>query len=190
MKNKLSNYDREEVVKNFFIWHDGDELVATVRIRDLECAKWICGVYVSPKYRKQGLCYALLDVATMFGGRVLSVYKTNKIAKHAYEKYGFKVFDENDKFYYLKLKEEDEMSEIKTYDEMNKQICGLLRLAGDNVSLYAAQRITELEAENADLTVNNEVLQRDVDNLTRTLEEGNEEYQALQAEREIEEKGK
>ena len=74
------------------------------------------------------------------------------------------------------------MSEIKTYDEMNKQICGLLRLAGDNVSLYAAQRITELEAENADLTVNNEVLQRDVDNLTRTLEEGNEEHQALQAE--------
>lgn len=45
------------------------------------------------------------------------------------------------------------MSEIKTYDEMNKQICGLLRLAGDNVSLYAAQRITELEAENADLSV-------------------------------------
>lgn len=43
------------------------------------------------------------------------------------------------------------MSEIKTYDEMNKQICGLLRLAGDNVSLYAAQRIAELEAENSEL---------------------------------------
>lgn len=43
------------------------------------------------------------------------------------------------------------MNEIKTYDEMNKQICGLLRLAGDNVSLYAAQRIAELEAENAEL---------------------------------------
>lgn len=40
------------------------------------------------------------------------------------------------------------MKEIKTYDEMNKQICGLLRLAGDNVSLYAAKRIAELEAEN------------------------------------------
>lgn len=43
------------------------------------------------------------------------------------------------------------MNEIKTYEEMNKQICGLLRLNGDNVSLYAAQRITELEAENAEL---------------------------------------
>ena len=40
------------------------------------------------------------------------------------------------------------MSEIKTYEEMNKQICGLLKLSGDNVSLYAAQRIQELEAEN------------------------------------------
>ena len=40
------------------------------------------------------------------------------------------------------------MKEIKTYEEMNKQICGLLKLNGDNVSLYAAQRIKELEAEN------------------------------------------
>lgn len=40
------------------------------------------------------------------------------------------------------------MKEIKTYEEMNKQICGLLKLSGDNVSLYAAQRIQELEAEN------------------------------------------
>lgn len=39
-----------------------------------------------------------------------------------------------------------------------------------------------VEAENADLTVKNEILQRDVENLTRTLEEGGEEYRALQAE--------
>ena len=44
------------------------------------------------------------------------------------------------------------------------------------------ERIKELEAENADLTVKNEVLQRDIENLTRTLEEGGEEYRALQAE--------
>lgn len=43
------------------------------------------------------------------------------------------------------------MNEIKTYEEMNKQICGLLRLAGDNVSNYAAQRINELESEIASL---------------------------------------
>ena len=40
------------------------------------------------------------------------------------------------------------MKEIKTYEEMNGKICGLLRLNGDNVSLYAAQLIKELEAEN------------------------------------------
>lgn len=43
------------------------------------------------------------------------------------------------------------MNDIKTYEEMNNKICGLLRLNGDNVSLYAAQRIKELEAENASL---------------------------------------
>lgn len=40
------------------------------------------------------------------------------------------------------------MTEIKTYDEMNGKICGLLRFNGDNVSLYAVQRIKELESEN------------------------------------------
>lgn len=41
------------------------------------------------------------------------------------------------------------MTDIKTYDEMNGKICGLLRFNGDNISLYAAQRIKELEAENS-----------------------------------------
>lgn len=39
------------------------------------------------------------------------------------------------------------MKEIKTYDEMNKQICGLLKLSGDKTSLYARARIQELEEE-------------------------------------------
>ena len=42
--------------------------------------------------------------------------------------------------------------------------------------------VCSLEAENYALTVKNEVLQRDVENLTRTLEEGGEEYRALQSE--------
>lgn len=41
--------------------------------------------------------------------------------------------------------------DIKTYEEMNANICGLLRLNGDQVSLYAAQRIKELEDENQSL---------------------------------------
>lgn len=47
-----------------------------------------------------------------------------------------------------------------------------------------AEEIATLKAENEDLTVKNEVLQRDVENLTRTLEEGGEEYKALQEENE------
>lgn len=37
---------------------------------------------------------------------------------------------------------------MKTYEEMNKQICELLHLNGDKASVYAAQRIKELESEN------------------------------------------
>lgn len=106
MKNKLSLYKRANEGEGFFIWYDDDELVATVKISDLEYEKWVSNVYVSPKYRKRGLSYALLDVATVLGGSRLSVKKGNNIAKHAYEKYGFEVFDENDKFYYMRLREE------------------------------------------------------------------------------------
>lgn len=35
---------------------------------------------------------------------------------------------------------------MNTYPEMNKQIVGLLRVAGTNYELYAAARIEELEA--------------------------------------------
>lgn len=45
-----------------------------------------------------------------------------------------------------------------------------------------SEQCEQLKAKNADLNVKNEVLQRDVENLTRTLEEGGEEYRALQEE--------
>ncbi len=79
----------------------------------------------------------------------------------------------------------------------DEQILNALKSCGDRVaicddcpyygkvhcSILAKQDIIErfnsLKAENAELTVSNEVLRRDVENLTRTLEEGGEEYRAL-----------
>lgn len=47
---------------------------------------------------------------------------------------------------------------------------------------YVDEDITRLTAENDNLTVELEVAQRDIDNLTRTLEEANDEIKALEAE--------
>lgn len=101
MKNQLAQYGRVEVADNFFIWYDGDELVATLRIRE----QWVSNLFVSPKYRKQGLSYDLLDIATIFGANKLYVRKTNQIAIHAYQEYGFKIFDEDEEFIFMKLTE-------------------------------------------------------------------------------------
>lgn len=49
---------------------------------------------------------------------------------------------------------------------------------------YKDKEITRLTAENDNLTVELEVAQRDIDNLTRTLEEANDEIKALEAENE------
>lgn len=103
MKNQLAKYKRVEVVDNFFIWYDDDELVATVRILDVESEQWVTNLFVSPLYRQNGLSYDLLDIATMFGATKISVRKTNKIAIHTYQKYGFEIFDENYEFAYMKI---------------------------------------------------------------------------------------
>lgn len=108
MKNQLAQYGRLEVVDNFFIWYDGDELVATLCIRE----QWISNLFVSPRYRKQGLSHDLLDMATIFGGSKLYVRKTNQIAIHTYQKYGFKIFDEDDEFIFMKLTEANNESSI------------------------------------------------------------------------------
>ena len=55
--------------------------------------------------RKQGFAKALLDVATVLGGTRLSVRRKNQKAIHIYEKYGFKIVDENDEVYFMKLEE-------------------------------------------------------------------------------------
>lgn len=106
MINKLSkNYNMISLKDNYYIWYEEDELVALFQISDNNYEKWICNVYISPKYRKKGLSYDLLDIATSLGGEKLAVRKGNKIALHTYQKYGFEIFDENKEFYYLRIED-------------------------------------------------------------------------------------
>lgn len=88
---------------NQFFWYDGDELVATVEIKQEKGVKWICGVYVSPTYRRKGLGEDLLRFAILLGGVKLSVRKDNDSALSLYKKCGFQIFDENHEVFFMML---------------------------------------------------------------------------------------
>ena len=72
---------------------------------------WIQGLEVFGDNKGKGLGKELLDVAVnKLGATHLSVRKTNAIAKHLYDKYGFKTYESDDFMYYMK------------YDRKNNEI--------------------------------------------------------------------
>lgn len=74
---------------DIFDWWDGEN------IHNLE---------VFGKYKGKGLSYQLLDYATKkCGAKNLAVRKNNEIAKHVYDKYGFKVVSQDQNHYYMSL---------------------------------------------------------------------------------------
>lgn len=80
------------------------------KVAEFKVWKWWDGINVSDleisrRYRGYKLSYQLLDYATKKLGVVnLAVKKKNKIAKHVYDKYGFKVTEEGKDIYYMSLK--------------------------------------------------------------------------------------
>lgn len=77
---------------------------AEFKIWDWWDGKNISDFEISEKYRGLGLSYKLLDYATKkCGAKNLSVKKSNTIAKYVYDKYGFRVTDEDDEYYYMSL---------------------------------------------------------------------------------------
>ena len=66
--------------------------------------KWIQALEVEPEFRGHNLGNQLLDFAiNQMDARFLSVRKTNKIAISLYKKHGFKIYDETDSMYFMKL---------------------------------------------------------------------------------------
>lgn len=86
-----------------FLWYDADELVATVELKEEKGVKWICGVYVSPLYRRHGVGMQLLKFAVILGGKKLCVSKTNVTAQSLYKKFGFRTFDEDKEYFFMGL---------------------------------------------------------------------------------------
>lgn len=90
---------------------DSGDVVAEFNIWDWWDGKNVSDLEISEKYRGLELSYQLLDYATKkCGARNLAVKKTNTIAKHIYDKYGFQVTEEDDEYYYMSL-------DKKTIDE-------------------------------------------------------------------------
>ena len=64
--------------------------------------KWITSLDVRPNFKGHGLATQLLDYATKsMNCKYLSVNKANKLAKYIYDEYGFKVFREDDRMFYM-----------------------------------------------------------------------------------------
>lgn len=86
-------------------WHTKNgNYVAEFKIWDWWDGKNISDLEISENYKGLGLSYQLLDYATKrCGARNLAVKKSNIVAKHIYDKYGFQVTEEDDKYYYMSL---------------------------------------------------------------------------------------
>ena len=92
-----------------YIWRTNNgDIVAEFKIWDWWDGKNVSDLKISEKYRGLGLSYQLLDYATRRCGAInLAVEKSNTIAKYVYDKYGFRVTDENDEYYYMSLSKEN-----------------------------------------------------------------------------------
>ena len=80
------------------------DYVAEFKIWDWWDGTNISDLEISENYKGLGLSYQFLDYATKkCGAKNLAVKKSNIIAKHVYDKYGFQVTDEDNEYYYMSL---------------------------------------------------------------------------------------
>lgn len=81
-----------------------DKVQAMINVEDKQGEKWIQGLEIFGDAKGTGLSKSLLDVAVNeLGATKLSVNKKNILAKSIYDKYGFKVYDEDGTMYYMEL---------------------------------------------------------------------------------------
>lgn len=108
---KLSNYTLKKTKVKLggtpadkYEWFDDAKKVAEFKTWNWWDGKNISDLEINKSYRGNKLSYQLLDYAVkQLGVENLSVEKTNKIAKHVYDKYGFETLDDDDKYYYMSI---------------------------------------------------------------------------------------
>lgn len=94
-----------------YTWRTNNgDIVAEFKIWDWWDGKNVSDLEIREKYRRLGLSYQLLDYATKrYGAINLAVEKSNTIAKYVYDKYGFHITEEDNKYYYMSLSKEKEI---------------------------------------------------------------------------------
>ena len=118
LKNKLSNFDKVSHDDGLIIWYEkeSEEIVCLVSLKPQQGQIWICGLYVSEKYRGSGICRSLLDYATFNGGTHLSARASSRAAE-IYKHYGFVTYDADDKFLYMSVNTcQESLSALKAGD--------------------------------------------------------------------------
>lgn len=102
-KKKVMLWDTEATHYSWF--DEAGKRVAEFKVWDWWDGKNVSDLEIDASYRGQRLSYELLDYATKrLGVRNLAVRKDNTIARHVYDKYGFKVTDQDDDMLYMSLK--------------------------------------------------------------------------------------
>lgn len=115
--------DTKEYKCDGYIWLDDQgDLVAHVGSCEYndDHTKWIVSLEVIPKFKGHGLAKQILDYATKtMHCKYLSVNKKNKLAKSIYDKYGFKVYYENENMYFMTIDPNQKaISESQTLNEI------------------------------------------------------------------------
>lgn len=89
-----------------YMWMDGENLVCHVGSCQYldDKTKWIVSLEITKNYKGHGLSKQLIDYAVKnMKCKYLSVDKSNKLAKMIYDEYGFSVYQEDKKMYYMTL---------------------------------------------------------------------------------------
>ena len=108
LSGKYSHLKHLRITPNtlgFFFMKSDDEIVVTIVVETKKNnEKWIQALEVSNEYKGHNLGNQILNFAvTQMNARFLSVRKDNKVAFDMYKKYGFKIYNETDSMYFMKL---------------------------------------------------------------------------------------
>lgn len=102
--NFLKHIRLEDNIKGY-IFTDKDNLVGVISVESkMNGENWIQGLEITKEYQNHGLSKQILKLAiSTLKARFLSVNKKNEVAIKIYKDIGFKIYDESDTMYFMKL---------------------------------------------------------------------------------------
>lgn len=104
INDAIKTINNKKYNTEIYAWFQNTKLVATVGSFYEYGHRWIINLIVAPEYQGNGLSYQLIDFAVKnLNCDALFVTKEHDAAKHIYLKYGFKIFEEFEIGYDMRL---------------------------------------------------------------------------------------